>query len=134
MINKARKWKEVILNSLSQLNSQIEQMENNDTVGLVARTTSFPKYIELLKQRKQMIQQLEMLEDGFPLDRPLIDGPNDTVFLKEGVVAVKRVYGGGRGGGRGGGKIQTRYHWIGTFSFKDFVHGEEEEKNEKEGE
>ena len=131
MINKARKWKEVILTSLSKLNTQIEQMENNDTVGLVARTTSFPKYIELLKQRKQMIQQLEMLEDGFPLDRPLINGPNDTVFLKEGVVAVKRVYG---GGGRGGGKIQTRYHWIGTFSFKDFVCNAEKEKNEKEGE
>ena len=130
MINKARQWKEVILNSLSKLTTQIEQMENNDTVGLVARTQSFPKYIELLKQRKQMRQQLEMLEDGFPLDRPLINGPNDTVFLKEGVIAVKRVYGGG--GGRG--RIQTRYHWIGTFSFKDFVYNAEEENNEKEGE
>ncbi|KAL7448876.1 hypothetical protein ACHAWC_000998 [Mediolabrus comicus] len=124
MINKARKWKETILKSLSKLNTQIEQMENNDTIGLVARTTSFPKYIELLKQRKQMMQQLEMLEDGFPLDRPLIDGPNDTVFLKEGVIAVKRVYGGGSG------RIQTRYHWIGTFSFKDFVHNAEEEGGE----
>jgi hypothetical protein len=124
MINKARKWKETILKSLSKLNTQIEQMENNDTVGLVARTQSFPKYIELLKQRKQMMQQLEMLEDGFPLDRPLIEGPNDTVFLKEGVIAVKRVYGGG--GKKGGnGRIQTRYHWIGTFSFKDFVHNAE---------
>ncbi len=121
MINKAHRWKEVILNSLTKLTTQIEQMENNNdtVVGLVARTTSFPKYIELLKQRKQMRQQLEMLEDGFPLDRPLINGPNDTVFLKEGVIAVKRVYGGG------GGRIQTRYHWIGTFSFKDFVHNAE---------
>jgi hypothetical protein len=121
MIHKARQWKEVILTSLTKLTTQIEQMENNHTVGLVARTTSFPKYIELLKQRKQMRQQLEMLEDGFPLDRPLIDGPNDTVFLKEGVIAVKRVY----GGGSGRGKIQTRYHWIGTFSFKDFVYNAE---------
>jgi hypothetical protein len=72
-----------------------------------------------------MMQQLEMLEDGFPLDRPLIEGPNDTVFLKEGVIAVKRVYGGG-----GTGRIQTRYHWIGTFSFKDFVHNAEEEEGE----
>ncbi len=130
MINKARHWKEIILNSLSKLNNEIETMENNEhtMVGLVARTTSFPKYIELLKQRKSMIQQLEMLEDGFPLDRPLINGPNDTVFLKEGVVAVKRVYGGG------GGKIQTRYHWIGTFAFKDFVYNAEEEKSEKEEE
>jgi hypothetical protein len=47
------------------------------------------------------------------LERPLIRGPNGTVLLKDGVVAVKRVFGG-----------KTRYHWIGTFSFKDFFDGD----------
>ena len=118
MIEKARKWKDEILRTLQTLNTEIAELEktsNNDVVGLaVACTRNFPKYIELLKQRKKLNSQVEMLEDGFPLDRPLIRGPNNTVLLREGVIAVKRVFAG-----------KVGYYWIGTFSFKEFFDGEE---------
>ena len=126
IIPRARKWKDDLISTLQSLNTQIRELET----GLMAKTRNFPTYIELLKRRKKLNLQLEMLEDGFPLDRPLIDGPNDTVMLREGVIAVKRLYGGGKKGGGGG--MKTRYHWIGTFTFKDFVvDGKEEEEEEK---
>ena len=110
VIGKARQWKEENLCRLTLLNDEISELQNDETVGLVARTRRFPQYIELLKQRKKLKLQIDMLEELFPLERPLIKGPNGTMFLKDGVVAVKRVFGG-----------RTRYHWIGTFSFKDFA-------------
>jgi len=91
-----------------------ESATRND-VTLPAERVYFmsSQYMELLKQRKKLNKQVEMLEERFPLERPLIRAPNGTVFLKDGVVAVKRVFGG-----------KTRYHWIGTFSFKDFFDGD----------
>jgi len=112
-IGMARKWKEEILCRLTSLNDEIATFENDNTVGLVDRTRRFPHYMKLMKQRKKLSLQIKMLEERFPLERPLIRGPNGTVLLKDGVVAVKRVFGG-----------KTRYHWIGTFSFKDFFYGD----------
>lgn len=112
-IGMARKWKQEILCKLTLLDDEIATLKNDDTVGLLDRTRRFPQYMELLKQRKKLNKQVEMLEERFPLERPLIRAPNGTVFLKDGVVAVKRVFGG-----------KTRYHWIGTFSFKDFFDGD----------
>jgi len=73
-----------------------------------------------LKQRRKLTTQIEMLQERFPLERPLMSGPNGTLFLKDGVVAVKREFGG-----------RTRYHWIGTFSFKDFTDGDDEKEEEE---
>lgn len=135
IIAKARQWKTEYESSLSSLNTKIHQLENDDTVGLVARTRRFPQYIDLLKQRKNLINQIDMLNERFPLDRPMVEGPNGTLFLKEGVVAVKREVSGEGGGGEGKG-VGTRYCWIGTFSFKDFWDAgdsnDDEMKDEKE--
>lgn len=119
MIAKARKWKDEFQSSLTLLNTEIEELKQDDTVGLVERTRRFPQYVELLKQRRKLTTQIEMLQERFPLERPLMSGPNGTLFLKDGVVAVKREFGG-----------RTRYHWIGTFSFKDFMDGDEKQEEE----
>lgn len=116
MIQNARKWKEEFLTNLGLLNREIEELESDENVGVVARARRIPQYIELLKQRKKLIMQIGMLEERFPLERPLATGPNGTLLLKDGVVAVKREFGG-----------KTRYHWIGTFSFKDFLDGGDDE-------
>lgn len=122
-IETARKWKEEILTNLASLNREIDELleRNDENVGVVARARRIPQFIELLKQRKKLTMQIGMLEERFPLERPLTSGPNGTLLLRDGVVAVKREFGG-----------KTRYHWIGTFSFSDFLDGGNDEKKGKE--
>mmetsp|Transcript_6130 Transcript_6130/g.9560 ORF Transcript_6130/g.9560 Transcript_6130/m.9560 type:complete len:331 (+) Transcript_6130:73-1065(+) len=122
MIENAQRWKDEFMTSLGLLNREIEELENDpDNVGVVARARRIPHYIELLKQRKKLTVKIGMLEERFPLERPLVSGPSGMLLLKDGVVAVKREFGG-----------KTRYHWIGTFSFKDFLDGGDDEMKEKE--
>mmetsp|Transcript_28423 Transcript_28423/g.46133 ORF Transcript_28423/g.46133 Transcript_28423/m.46133 type:complete len:359 (+) Transcript_28423:143-1219(+) len=124
VIDTARQWRDEFQMSLTALNIKIDELEQDDTVGLVERTRRFPHYMELLKQRQKLMGQIDMLEERFPLERPMVHGPNGTLLLKDGVVAVKRVFGG-----------KTRYHWIGTFSFRDFCldYGDDDdEMREKE--
>jgi len=42
----------------------------------------------------------------------LLEGPNDLLFVKEGVIAVKRF--------RGAMETREQYHWVGTFSIQEF--------------
>lgn len=122
-IENARLWKREFEANLKLLNTEIEELESGENVGVVARARRIPQYIELLKQRKKLTMQIGMLEERFPLERPLASGPNGTLLLKDGVVAVKREFGG-----------KTRYHWIGTFSFQEFLDGGDDEMTEKEEE
>jgi len=43
-------------------------------------------------------------------------GPNDIMFAKEGVIAVKRL--------RGAMGTREQYHWIGTFTYNEFFEDE----------
>jgi len=50
----------------------------------------------------------------------IVEGPNEIIFAKDGVVAVKRL------GSTLGTKEQ--YHWIGTFTFNDFFEDDDDDE------
>lgn len=68
------------------------------------------RYFILLERRKKLLSQIDMLDEAFPPDDRLVKGPNNLVFLREGVIAVKRQIG-----------RREKYHWVGTFTLGDFL-------------
>ena len=106
----AREWRDTIRSSLNGVNRQIEQLVQER--NLIERTKHIPQYLELVSERKKLMVQIDMLEDQYPIERELVEGPTggETMMLKEGVVAVKRVVGG-----------KVRYHWIGNFCIREFL-------------
>lgn len=111
LIKRARGWKDDILKTLEETKAEVEEMEQHP-VGLFSRTKGFRQYFILQERRKKLAAQLDFFEDRFPSDDRLVDGPNNTKFLKEGVIAVKRFQG-----------DKEEYHWIGTFGFRKFACG-----------
>lgn len=106
MIQQANRWMIDIKETLGKTNDDIEQM-NNSPIGLIQKTLGLRQYFVLLERRRKLAAQIDRLEDAFPPPERLLSGPNDMLFLKEGVIAVKRFQGG-----------QEQYHWIGTFDFR----------------
>lgn len=68
------------------------------------------QYFTLLERRKKLLSQIDMIDEAFPPDDRLVRGPNNLVFLREGVIAVKRQIG-----------RRDNYHWVGTFTLGDFL-------------
>lgn len=110
MIERAKKWKGDIQKSLEQTNSDIEEMKLHP-VGLLQKTLEFRQYFTLLECRRKLAAQMDILDETFPPDDRLVKGPNNMIFLKEGVIAVKRFDAGD----------QEQYHWVGTFTLKKLL-------------
>ena len=102
-IKHAKKWKEDIQHSLEQIDTQIQ----NYPFSAAVKTFGFRQYFMLMEKRRKLASQMEMLEDTFPPADRLVKGPNNMVFLKEGVIAVKRLKGG-----------KEVYDWVGTFTLR----------------
>jgi len=109
VIGRAKRFKDHIVRSLQQINSEIEEMEQHP-IGSLQKALGLRKYFVLLERRKKLAGQVGMLEETFPPHDRLITAPNNIVFLKEGVIAVKRLRG-----------AEEQYHWVGTFKIKDFL-------------
>lgn len=105
LMRRANGWKEDIVSSLKQINIELEEM-GQFPIRSFQKTSGFRQYFILLKSRRKLVAQLDMLQETFPPDDFLIKGPNNMTLLKEGVIAVKRVQGG-----------HDAYHWVGTFKF-----------------
>ena len=76
---------------------------------------SMRQNVLLVEKKGKMQAQLDEVIKTYPLasnPMELVKGPNGLVFPKEGVIAVKRW----------GGSLSTReqYHWVGTFTLKEF--------------
>ena len=109
IFQRAIKWKEDVLKSIRQIDDELEQMKQSPK-GLIEKALKVRQYGNLLKQREISCSQIDMLDERFPLDPGrLCNGPNNVVFLKDGVVAVK-----------GKNTNEDRYDWVGTFQFKFF--------------
>ena len=93
MIQQANRWMIDIKETLGKTNDDIEQM-NNSPIGLIQKTLGLRQYFVLLERRRKLAAQIDRLEDAFPPPERLLRGPNDMLFLKEGVIAVKRFQGG----------------------------------------
>ena len=108
--------------SLQKTQEEISKLESKST-GIIGKAMSL-RQMTLLVEKKQGIEaQLYQLEQIYPLQettrQELLDGPNDLLFVKEGVIAVKRF--------RGAMETREQYHWVGTFSFQEFFEDLDEE-------
>lgn len=113
-LDRARRRKDKLEQSIQQITSELEEMEQkSSTQNIFQKAASFRESINLVEKRGRLSAQLEELEQTYPLDSSkVIDGPNGITFAKEGVVAVKRL--------RGAMGTMEQYHWVGTFCFNDF--------------
>lgn len=112
MIERAKSWKEDLAQELEKTNNEINRMKNSP-IGL-EKTLGLRQYFQSMERRRKLSVQLDMLEETFPPSNRLFKAPNGIVFLKEGVIAVKRYEGN-----------KEKYHWVGTFNFRKMVDGGE---------
>lgn len=120
VLNRARKRKDSLELSIRQITNELEELETiMSNANIFQKAKSFRESILLVERRGKLKLQLEELENKYPLEPGrVVCGPNNVIFAKEGVVAVKRV--------RGTMGTKEQYHWIGTFSFKEFFEDDDE--------
>mmetsp|Transcript_85588 Transcript_85588/g.173667 ORF Transcript_85588/g.173667 Transcript_85588/m.173667 type:complete len:328 (-) Transcript_85588:107-1090(-) len=94
------------------INIQIESESNN----IFGKAMGLRQTAVLVDKKKLIEAQLYELEQAYPLEKTtqqdLLEGPKDLLFVKDGVIAVKRF--------RGTMDTREQYHWVGTFSFQEF--------------
>ncbi|KAL7425781.1 hypothetical protein ACHAXH_000129 [Discostella pseudostelligera] len=109
-IERAKRVKKHHVASLRKINVELAEIQN--MIGLQTTSKSLMKtsrYFNLLEHRNKLLSQINMLEEAFPPEDRLVKGPNDIVFLREGVIAVKRTK-----------DRKEKYHWVGTFTLGEF--------------
>mmetsp|Transcript_50580 Transcript_50580/g.107749 ORF Transcript_50580/g.107749 Transcript_50580/m.107749 type:complete len:298 (-) Transcript_50580:288-1181(-) len=118
-IGRARRRRDDLEQSIGQIKRDLEELEQGSS-GLFQKAMAFRQSIDLVERRAKLASQLEELEQKYPLDSAkIMQGPNNIIFAKEGVVAVKRL--------RGTLGTREQYHWVGTFTFNDFFEDEEDD-------
>ena len=86
--------------------------------GFFQKISTFRQAMDLVERRSKLREQLDELEQKYPLDlNKIINGPNNIIFAKEGYIAVKRL--------RGVMGTREQYHWVGTFTYDEFFEDEE---------
>lgn len=108
IIDKARRWKDDLVELLELIDAEIDSERNPR--GLMGMVSGLSQSFALSERRRKVAAQIDMLEDAFPPSDRLVEAPNNMVFLKEGVIAVKRLQG-----------RREQYHWVGTFTFRKLV-------------
>ena len=108
--------------SLKNTQEEISNLESKSS-GFIGKAMSLRQMTILVEKKQGIEAQLYRLEQTYPLQettrQELLDGPNDLLFVKEGVIAVKRF--------RGAMETREQYHWVGTFSFQEFFEDLDEE-------
>ncbi len=113
-VERQRKLEEGIEEITRQLDTIEEEQQQQN---LFQKAMKFRESIDLVERRGKLKVQLQELEQIYPLDSgKVIKGPNNILFAKEGVIAVKRL--------RGAMGTREQYHWIGTFTFNEFFEDE----------
>lgn len=123
-IERAKRRKGELEKSLKQCNEDLVQL-SKDSTGFFQKAMSFRENVLLVERRAALETQLEELEQTYPLQTDkIIRGPNGVLFVKEGIIAVKRF--------RGTMGTREQYHWVGTFSISEFFEDEYEDEDEEE--
>mmetsp|Transcript_32348 Transcript_32348/g.65822 ORF Transcript_32348/g.65822 Transcript_32348/m.65822 type:complete len:303 (-) Transcript_32348:212-1120(-) len=118
VLTRAVKRQKEMEESIQQITQQLdiiekEQQDNN----LFQKALKFRESVDLVEKRGKLKVQLQELEQAYPLQSgSVMRGPNDIMFAKEGVIAVKRL--------RGAMGTREQYHWIGTFTYNEFFEDE----------
>ncbi|CAJ1968508.1 unnamed protein product [Cylindrotheca closterium] len=104
-----------------------QQLEDFQSKNVLEKAMGMRQNVLLVEKKGKMQAQLAEVINTYPLasnPMELATGPNGLIFPKEGVIAVKRW----------GGSLGTReqYHWVGTFTLKEFFEDAEEEEGDEE--
>ncbi|CAB9502199.1 expressed unknown protein [Seminavis robusta] len=120
-MDRARQRQEELTQKLQDMDDEMVQIEEQST-GVLAKAMGLRQSAKLWEKRDQLQAQLEQLEQTYPLQGQLqlVEGPNDLLFAKEGVIAVKRM--------RGAMGTREQYHWVGTFAYDEFFEDEDDEQ------
>ena len=120
VIERARGRRDKLDKSIQQITNELEELEQQSS-GFFQKVGAFRQSVDLVERREKLRAQLTDIDQQYPLDSSRItQGPNDIIFAKEGMVAVKRL--------RGAMGTKEQYHWIGTFTYNDFFEDDEEER------
>ena len=122
VLNQAKERQGKLMEGVEEITRQLDRIEEESSNGsnLFQKAMKFRESVTLIEKRDKLKFQLEELEQTYPLEAArIIQGPNDIIFAKEGVIAVKRL--------RGAMGTREQYHWIGTFSITDFFEDDDEE-------
>lgn len=117
ILDRANQRKSKLLKSLQSINEELEELKRS-SAGFFQKALGFRQSVILIERRAEFQSELERLEQTYPLDPSrIVNGPNNIIFAKDGVIAVKRF--------RGAYDTKEQYHWIGTFIFNEFFEDEE---------
>ncbi|KAL3937403.1 MAG: hypothetical protein SGBAC_007494 [Bacillariaceae sp.] len=103
-----------------------QQLEAFQEQNVLQRALGLRQNVLLVEKRGKLKAQLEEVIKTYPLSSnpmQLAKGPNGLIFPQEGVIAVKR-WGGSMG-------AREQYHWVGTFTLKEFFEDEDDEEDEE---
>lgn len=120
VLERATKRKEEIMTSLKGITTELQQLATENT-SMIQKALSLRRTVILVEKRTKLEGQLAELEQTYPLLSPerFVEGPKNLLFVKDGIVAVKRF--------RGAMETREQYWWIGTFQFNEFFDEEEYE-------
>jgi hypothetical protein len=120
-LERARRRRDNLITSIQQVTDEIGMVEKKlADANILQKVGLFKDSMKLAERRGKLNTQLEEMEQSYPLDSSKIMlGPNEVIFAKEGIVAVKRF--------RGTLGTKEQYHWIGTFTFNEFFEDDEED-------
>ena len=103
LMQRAKRIKDKHAFSIRDIDVELTAMGKTKSLSKTSR------YFNLLDHRNNLLSQISMFDEAFPPDDRLVKGPNNIMFLREGVIAVKRHIG-----------RAEKYHWVGTFTLGDF--------------
>ena len=118
VLTRAVKRQKEMEESIQEITQQLDDIEKEQQGNnLFQKALKFRESVDLVEKRGKLKLQLQELEQAYPLQSgSVIRGPNNIMFAKEGVIAVKRL--------RGAMGTREQYHWIGTFTYNEFFEDE----------
>ena len=120
-LQRAQKRLEEAEKAIEDINNEIREIEQASS-NIFQKAMGFRETVTLVETKKAITDQVNELRQTYPLNSELLlKGPNGLTFVKEGIIAVKRY--------RGALETREQYHWVGTFSIKEFFEDEDEEED-----
>ena len=121
VLERAKQRQKQLEASLQEVEEKLRQLSSEST-GFLQKAMGLRESVLLVEKRASIETQLEEIAQTYPLEpSKLVQGPNGIVFVKDGIIAVKRF--------RGTMGTREQYHWVGTFELTEFFDDEYEDED-----